>query len=143
MRHGSKKIKVKLGKDANKMLMRKLTVNFIKTGKITTTEKKAKMLKTYLEKIVEKTKVDMQANKNYLLSALADSKLVKQLFLSVGPAVAGRIGGYVKMQKLYQRDSDGALMVKLEWSSPVVIEEPQKIVKSKIEGEVIAEPTQK
>lgn len=143
MRHGSKKIKLKLGKDANKMVMRKLVVNFIKAGKITTTEKKAKLLKMYLERLLEKSKAVSESNKNYLLSVLADNKLVQMLFESVGPTISDRTGGYIKMQKLNQRESDGALMVKLEWTSPVVIEQPKKIVKEKTSEEVSAPEVKK
>lgn len=136
MRHGSKKIKIRVGKDANAMLMRKLATNFFMVGKITTTEKKAKTLKTHLERLVEKTKSFSESNKNYLLRNLGNQELVQTLFSNVGPVVAGRVGGYVKMQKLYDRDSDGTLMIKLEWTTPIVIEE-KKIVKEKIVKEKV------
>jgi large subunit ribosomal protein L17 len=129
MRHNSKKIKVQLGRDANKMLVRKLATNFITYGKLTTTEKKAKMLKTYMERLVEKTKEKNEANRNYLLRSLANSRLVDSLFTTVGTAMNKKVGGYVTMQKMYQRESDGALMIKLEWSEPVVKEEPKVKVK--------------
>lgn len=136
MRHGSKKIKVRLGIDANKMLMRKLTMNFISMGKITTTQTKAKLLKTFVERLVEKTKQETEANKNYLLRYIPYSHIVQKLFLNVGPAMKDKIGGYVTLQKMYQRDSDGAIMVKMQWSNPVVMNEPVKekvSVKDKVE----------
>jgi large subunit ribosomal protein L17 len=121
MRHGQRKFKVQLGKDANKMLVRKLAYNFLSQGKIVTTEKKAKILKTHIERLVEKTKADTQANKNFLLRNLAKVDLVQRFITSVGPVMTGRVGGYVRLQKLHQRDSDGALMTRVEWTVPVVM----------------------
>lgn len=109
MRHNSKKIKIQLGVDANRMLMRKLAVNFLGTGTLTTTEKKAKLLKSHIEKLVEKTKENSQANRNFLLRNLANSKLVDSLFTSVGKVMSKKTGGYVTMKKLHRRESDNAL----------------------------------
>lgn len=131
MRHGSHKIKVQLGIDANRMLLRKLAINFLTHGKITTTEKKARVLKSYLERLVEKTKDTTQANKNFLLKYLALPKLVESLFSQVGPVFKNRIGGYVTMQKLYERETDGALLMRLSWSTPVVIEDKVKVESAK------------
>lgn len=139
MRHGINKIKIQLGKDANKMLVRKLAVNFLKHGKITTTETKARVLKTHLEKLVEKTKKKNEANKNYLLKNLGDSRTVTSMFSTIGPSVEGRVGGYIKMQKTHQRLSDGSLMVKLEWSVPILIEDN----KQKTEAVATKQPKEK
>lgn len=127
MRHGSHKIKVQLGIDANRMLMRKLAINFFTHGKITTTEKKARVLKSYLERLVEKTKDNTESNKNFLLRKLARPKLVETLFAQVGPVFKARIGGYVTMQKLYEREMDGTLLMRLSWSDPVVMEERESV----------------
>lgn len=134
MRHGYKKIKFRAGKDSTKMLLRKLANNFIKWGKITTTEKRARVLKSYIEKLVKKAKEKNEANKNFLLKALADRKIIKQFFDEADQLTKGRSGGYVKITKLHQRISDGAMLNKLEWTSPVVkvekkIETKKEVVK--------------
>ncbi len=125
MRHRVKKIRCQSGKDANKMLLRKLVINFIKKGKITTTITKGKILKSAIERIVEKTKKKNEANKNYLLKKLADPNLVKVLLEQVGPALVDKIGGYVKLTRLHERSSDGTVMSRLNWVYPVVIEETE------------------
>ncbi len=122
MRHGVKKIKFKQGKDANEMLMRKLVVNFLAHGKLTTTTSRAKVLKSLVEAYVEKAKEKKEANKNFLLSKLGDRQLVKKLFLEVGPVFKTRAGGCVKLSKLNERTSDGAIVSKLEWVQPIVVE---------------------
>lgn len=116
MRHRVKKIKLKGGKDANKMLMVKLAGNFFDKGELTTTVKKAKLVKAYIEQLVEKSKVKTEANKNCLLHYLHNKKIVNFLFETVGPAFKNVNGGYVRIIKIGQRDSDGAAMAKLEWS---------------------------
>ena len=70
MRHRVKKIKFSKGKDANEMLLKKLLSNFLIQGKITTTQKKAKAVKSGIDRIVSKSKNKTQSNKNYLLSFL-------------------------------------------------------------------------
>lgn len=139
MRHRVKKIKFRQGKDATDMLMRKLAINFFSRGKLKTTLKKAKVLKSRVEKLVEKVKEKNQANKNYLLRFLGENKLIDLLFENVGPVLKDKTGGYVKVVKLGYRPSDGAPYARLEWAYPVVIEpkpvikktKPTKLVKEK------------
>ncbi len=123
MRHGVKKIKFSFGHDANKMLMRKLAVNFLAKGYLETTLTKAKSLKTHLEKLVSKMKSKNEANRNHLLRYLANTNIVEDAFDRVGPALNKVVGGYVRVVKLGMRSSDGSLMAKVEWAYPVVREE--------------------
>ncbi|NTU72613.1 50S ribosomal protein L17 [Candidatus Roizmanbacteria bacterium] len=125
MRHNKSKIKFSQGKDANKMLMRKLAYNFIVNGKIETTEKKAKVLKSYIEKMAEKMKEGTEANKNVLLSAFGNAEFVAKLFEKVGPTIKEIKGGYVRATKLQLR-SDAVQAVRLEWAYPVVFAEKVK-----------------
>ncbi len=127
MRHGYKKIRFKSGKDAYQMLLRTLTINFLTHGKMETTQKRAKVLKTYIEKLVEKAKEKTEANKNSLLKALGNNKkTIDFLFTQVGPVIKDKIGGYLRVVKLQQRLSDGSLVCRLEWVYPVVINSQKK-----------------
>ncbi len=119
MRHRIKKIKVKEGKDANKMLIVKLVKNFFTKGKVITTVKKAKIIKSQLERLVEKSKIKTEANKNYLLRFIHDIKLVNFLFDKIGVSLKDVKGGYLRIIKIGQRDSDGAEIAKLEWAHPI------------------------
>ena len=82
------------------MLVRKLIRNFITHGKLKTTLKKAKVLKSEIEKFVEKTKIKTEANKNFLLWTLNDKKLVKSAFEQIGATLKDKVGGYVRVVKL-------------------------------------------
>lgn len=121
MAHGVKKIKIKSGKDANRMLMRKLTVNFISHGTMVTTEKKAKTLRPFIERLVEKAKTKSEANHNYLLRVFTVKKFMSIMVDQVGPALQDKHGGYIRLTRLNQRDSDGAIMTRVEWAHPVVL----------------------
>ncbi len=119
MRHRVKKIKLKGGKDANKMLMFKLANNFLSNEMIITTAKKGKLAKSYIERLIDKSKIKNEANKNYLLRFIHNKKLVNFLFDKVGSALKDVRGGYLKITKIGRRDSDGSEMVKLEWAHPI------------------------
>lgn len=121
MRHSYQKIKFNYGRDAKKMLLRKLANNFFAHNKIITTMKRAKILKSWVEKLVEKSKERTEANKNFLLKYLYNQKIIDFLFNQVGPIIKDKKGGYVRIVKLDQRLSDGSLMCRLEWVYSVVI----------------------
>lgn len=122
MRHRVKKIRFKQGKGVNKMLIRKLMVNFISRGKLTTTLAKTKILKSQIEKMVEKTKQETKANKNYLLRHFGNKKLFKFLFNTIGSTFKDVTGGYVRILKMSDRISDGSPIGKVEWTKPIIYE---------------------
>ena len=126
MRHRVKKMKFSKGKDANEMLLKKLLSNFLIQGKITTTQKKAKAVKSGIDRIVSKSKNRTQSNKNYLLSHLTQQNLIPVLFDQIAPIVKTRVGGYTRIIKLGVRDSDGAEMARVEWVDRVVLNQEKK-----------------
>lgn len=126
MRHRVKKIKFKKGKNANSMLMKKLAINFLERGKITTTKAKAKALISYLEKLLTKAKEESEANKNVLLKRFGNRPIVYRLFKEIGPVLKAKNSGFLKLTNLGQRMSDGSEEAKVEWTVPVVIEKPKK-----------------
>ena len=135
MKHSIHKFKVRMGKDANDMLMRKLAYNFLAHGTMVTTEKKGKALSSYMARIVQKAKVKNEANKNYLLTHVSSKKVIANLFDQVGPVFKDVNGGYLTIKRLQQRYSDGAAMVKIAWSKPVIIEESKTTKKVKAPDE--------
>lgn len=138
MRHGYKKVRLNAGKDAVEMLMRTLTVNFLTHGKIETTENRARLLKTYVDKLAEKSKERTEANKNCLLKALGSNKqkIIDFLFNQVGPVIKDKKGGYIRIIKVGQRLSDGSLVCRLEWAYPIVSEFGKKTKKQEKTKEV-------
>lgn len=123
MRHRVKKIKFKKGKDAAKMTARKLINNFLLRGKIKTTLKKAKILKSLIDKVVSQAKKN---KKEWLMKKLANEKTVKLLLEKIVPVFKKRESGFTTMKKILPRLSDGSVMATLSWVEPVVISENKK-----------------
>ncbi len=117
------------------MLTRKLLKNFIERGKMTTTAKKIKLVKQQVEKLIQLAKKDTQASRTLLKKKLADKKIENVLIKNVAPVFKDKISGFTVLIHLNQRDSDGAVIARLEWSLPVVLEKPVKKVKKQKEPE--------
>jgi large subunit ribosomal protein L17 len=133
MRHRRKTIKFKYGSDANKMLVRKLLKNFVEHGKLTTTEKKVKLVKRQVEKLVHLAKSDSQAARRLLKRKIIDKRDEEILIKNVAPVFREKTSGFTTLVHLNQRASDGAIIARLQWGLPVVLEKTVKKVKKKKE----------
>lgn len=138
MRHKVKKIKFNFGKDANKMLLRKLAINFFEKGYLETTLAKAKVLKSYLEKIISKVKKVNEKNKKYLLRKIGSVKTLKKIEKIISQSFTNISGGYVKVIKTDLRDGDGSLLAKVQWAHPIlkIDDENKKEIKVKNKKEI-------
>ena len=131
------KKRFRFGKDANKMLERKLLKNFILNGKLVTTEKKIKFIKPVIEKTISLAKKNTNSTKNQILKKFADKKTINIIFNNILPVFKDRKSGFVKYHRLSNRLSDGSIMSKMEWIEPVVIEKnkkKQENIKNKIKS---------
>lgn len=116
----------------NKVLMRKLLTNFLLRGKITTTEKKAKVLKTQIEILLNQAKRNTGAGKNMIKRSLGSDNLTDIVIKQISPVFKDRIGGFVRYIRLTQRESDGSKIGRLEWVEPIVLgEKPAKKTEEK------------
>lgn len=120
MRHRVKKIKFSDGVDANRALVRKLAINFFLQGKLTTTLSKAKAIKPVIERLIEKMKVKTEANVNYLKHTLDSKEVLVIAYRDISPVIAKINGGYIRIIKLGQRESDGAEVGRIEWVYPII-----------------------
>lgn len=115
MRKRIKKIQFKRGQDAKQSQMHKLTTNFIKWGYITTTENKAKYLKSVIDRLTYKAIKKSMADINILKSALRDKRLVNYMTTTVSEAFKDRKSGFVTMSRLTPRQGDSAKIAKVRW----------------------------
>lgn len=140
-------MKINFGNQSKQMAVRKMVLNFLRQGKLTTTEARAKILKPVLERLVTKAKIKSEANKNFLLRKIGDQKLVKRLFKEIGPIFKKRIGGYVRIIKLNLRESDGAKMARIEWvekiNEQMKEEKSHKMKKKRTRSKKVIETTKK
>jgi ribosomal protein L17 len=79
-------------------------------------------MKNFVERIITLTKKDTLANRRLVLSLLANQQIVDRLFKNLGPRVAKRNGGYIRILKCGFRTGDKAPMAIVEMVDRVVTE---------------------
>lgn len=112
----------KLGRtsDHRNALLRNLATEVILKGKITTTEMKAKELRTVVDGLITTAKEDSVANRRLAAAYLrnvsrADGKTAVQvLFTEVAPKYVDRNGGYTRVTKMGFRRGDNASVAVIE-----------------------------
>lgn len=103
-----------------KALIRNLIKELYKHERITTTETKARAIRSDAEKLITKAKhgmsgqVDRVHAQRQVVAFLDDKTLAKKVFDDFAPRYADRNGGYTRMIKIGQRQGDAARMVILE-----------------------------
>lgn len=95
-------------------LLSNLANSLIINKRIVTTVAKAKELRKFVEPIITKSKDNSTNNRRVAFSYLKDKSAAKELFDVVGPAVANRPGGYVRIIKSGFRAGDNAEMAYIE-----------------------------
>lgn len=119
MRHRCKTVKLQRDKAHREAMLRNLGASLIEHRRITTTLAKAKALRPFAEKLVTLGKTNTLHSRRRALALLGSNQLaqksVKVLFDEIAPASADRNGGYCRIIKLGQRQSDSAPMAMIEW----------------------------
>ncbi len=119
MRHGDKNKNLGRKKAHRDALLSNLASQLIVHKRIVTTLTKAKVLRTYVEPLITKTKKtdsaqDFMHQHRVVFSYLKDKAAVKELFTVVGPKIASRPGGYTRILKLGIRVGDNAERAMIE-----------------------------
>lgn len=114
MRHRVKGRKLGRTTPHRKATLRALSSALIREHRIETTVAKAKELRTFIEPLITRAKVDNTHNRRQVYSNLQDKVAVTELFETVGPAAADRPGGYTRVLKLGFRVGDAAEMAVIE-----------------------------
>jgi len=60
-----------------------------------------------------------------------------------GPVLKDKVGGYVRIERLEQRMNDGAMMARVVWAYPVVLEEKKAEVAESTETKKTSKRTTK
>jgi len=107
-------------------LWRNQVVNLILHGSITTTEARAKVLKSEVEHLISRAKKADLATRRWVLSLLPDDQAAKKLFDQVVLQFMQRVGGYVRVVKLMPRRGDQASMARVEFVEEIKIKEEEK-----------------
>lgn len=140
MKHRFNKAKFGFGKDANKMMLRKLAHNFLTEGKLETTKRKAKAAQSIVERIVTKAKTNTEADKKFILKHITEPKVLTIIVGEIAPALKDVKSGYTRVVNVGMRMTDGADIARLEWAYPVVLNRKEEVKKTEKKAEKKAEP---
>jgi large subunit ribosomal protein L17 len=105
-----------LGKpaDQRKALLRALTTELIRHGRITTTKVRAKAVRSEAERMVTLAKDGSLAARRQALGYLYDKQLVHALFEQAPERYGSRQGGYTRILRTVNRKGDNAEMAIIE-----------------------------
>lgn len=96
-------------------LLRSQAISLILIGHIRTTPVKAKVTRSFVERLITRAKTNTEATRRYLLMKLNHNAAVNRLMKSIAPTMQQRAGGYTRITKLGYRKGDGAEQVQLEF----------------------------
>ena len=100
----------KLGKNSTqrKALLRQLSTDLLKYGKVETTFCRAKEVQPVVEKLITLAKKGGLANYRRAIAYITDETVAKKLFDEIGPKYASRNGGYTRVTRTTLRRGDAA-----------------------------------
>ncbi|ACA58815.1 50S ribosomal protein L17 [Candidatus Desulforudis audaxviator] len=103
-----------LRSDHRRAMLRNMVTSLIKEERITTTETRAKEVRSIAEKMVTLAKRGDLAARRQVSEYLFDEEAAKKLFNTVAARYKDRPGGYTRIVKVGFRRGDAAPMVILE-----------------------------
>jgi large subunit ribosomal protein L17 len=95
-------------------MLSNMATSLILHKRITTTVAKAKVLKSYIEPLITRSKEDSTHSRRVVFSYLKDKSATAELFREISPKIAERPGGYTRILKTGNRIGDNAEMCILE-----------------------------
>lgn len=105
-----------LGKpaDQRRALLRALTTELIRHGRITTTQVRAKAVRSEVEKMITLAKDGSLAARRQAMGYIFDKQLVHALFEQAQTRYGDRQGGYTRVLRTVSRRGDNADMAIIE-----------------------------
>ena len=97
-----------------KSMISNMASSLILHKRITTTTAKAKVLKTFVEPLITKSKEDSTHSRRVVFGYLKDKEAGAELFREISPKIADRPGGYTRILKTGNRIGDNAEMCIIE-----------------------------
>ena len=100
--------------DQRKALLRGLTTQLIREGRVTTTKARAKALRNEAERMISLAKEGSLASRRRAIGYIYDKKLVHSLFEKAKERYGDRKGGYTRIVRTISRKGDNAQMAIIE-----------------------------
>ena len=114
MRHQCRVPKLGRPADQRKAMLRALTTQLIKEGRVTTTKARAKALRNEAERMITLAKDGSLASRRRALGYIYDKQLVHALFEKAQDRYNDRKGGYTRITRTVPRRGDNAEMAIIE-----------------------------
>ncbi|KAK3025831.1 hypothetical protein RJ639_041279 [Escallonia herrerae] len=114
MRHGRKVPKLNRPPDQRKALLRGLTTQLLKYGRIKTTRARASAMRKHVDKMITLAKVGSLHKRRQALGFIYEKQIVHALFAEVPERYGERNGGYTRIIRTLPRRGDNAPMAYIE-----------------------------
>lgn len=114
MRHGCKVPMLGKPADQRKALLRALTTELIRNGRIQTTKVRAQAVRSEAEKMITLAKDGSLAARRQAMGYIYDKQLVHALFENAPSRYGDRNGGYTRILRTVRRRGDNAEMAIIE-----------------------------
>eukprot|EP00894_Picocystis_sp_ML_P002622 jgi/Pico_ML_1/53139/g3743.t1 len=114
MRHGYKTPKLNLPADQRKALLRSLTTELLRHGRIKTTKARAKAVRKHADRMITLAKGGSLHERRQALGYIYDKDLVHALFEAAADRYGDRNGGYTRILNTVSRRGDNAEMAIIE-----------------------------
>ncbi|XP_078446716.1 ribosomal protein L17 family protein [Wolffia australiana] len=114
MRHGRRVPKLNRPPDQRKALLRCLTTQLLKYGRIKTTRARASAMRKYVDKMITLAKDGSLHKRRQALGFIYEKQIVHALFAEVPERYGERNGGYTRIIRTLPRRGDNAPMAYIE-----------------------------
>ena len=114
MRHQCRVPQLGRPADQRRALLRGLTTQLIRSGRVVTTRARAKALRGQAERIISLAKDGSLSARRSALGYMYDKELVHRLFALAGDRYGDRNGGYTRVTRTVRRRGDNAEMAIIE-----------------------------
>ncbi|XP_010678420.2 50S ribosomal protein L17, chloroplastic [Beta vulgaris subsp. vulgaris] len=114
MRHGRKVPKLNRPPDQRRALLRALTTQLLKHGRIKTTRARASAVRKYIDKMITLAKEGTLHKRRQALGFIYEKQIVHALFAEVQDRYGDRNGGYTRIIRTLPRRGDNAPMAYIE-----------------------------
>tara|TARA_R110002020_G_scaffold88345_9_gene217077 strand:- start:3807 stop:4220 length:414 start_codon:yes stop_codon:yes gene_type:complete len=115
MRHGKSGRKLNRTSSHRKAMFANMAASLIEHEQIITTLPKAKELRPVVERLVTLAKRGDLHARRQAISQIRDTAAVAKLFETLGPRMAGRPGGYLRIMRAGFRYGDNAAVAVIEF----------------------------
>lgn len=116
MRHLKKGKKFHRLTARRKSFLRNLVNDLLRSGKIETTEARAKAIRPIVERLITCAKIESLAARRLILKRVHNKLVAEKILSELAPRYADRPGGYLRILKLSKsKKRDGSRMARVEF----------------------------